>query len=217
MQSGGNDITVIVRCKNEERYVGYALQSVNDILPKAKILVLDNESSDDSLDVVNSFRGRCDIRIETVVDYLPGKALNRGVELATTDFIILLSAHCLIREFDATQAGACVTAHGAAFGKQIPVWRGKKITPRYIWSHFGDDRVENMHSPIEGRPFFHNAFSLFARNSLLTHGFDEEVPGKEDRFWASRWIESGRKYVYLPSMVCEHHYTVNGATWKGVG
>ena len=29
--------------------------------------------------------------------------------------------------------------HVAVFGRQIPIYRGKRINRRYIWSHFGEE------------------------------------------------------------------------------
>ena len=38
-------------------------------------------------------------------------------------------------------------------GNQIPVWYGKKITKRYLWSHFSNKKTKNMFSPLEKRYF----------------------------------------------------------------
>ena len=32
-----------------------------------------------------------------------------------------------------------------------------------------------------------------------------------------KWGKEGYKSFYDNSMICNHHYTTNGATWKGVG
>ena len=44
--------------------------------------------------------------------------------------------------------------HVAIFGNQIPKWNGKKISKRYIWSHFVNKEVVNMYSKLEDRFFF---------------------------------------------------------------
>ena len=36
--------TVIIRSKNEERYIGYCIQSITDFIGKPKIVLIDNES-----------------------------------------------------------------------------------------------------------------------------------------------------------------------------
>ena len=39
---------------------------------------------------------------------------------------------------------------------------------------------------------------------------------KEDRYWVKDMIE--RKIIlYDPSLIINHFYTKNGATWKGIG
>ena len=35
--------------------------------------------------------------------------------------------------------------------------------------------------------------------------------------WINDRIKEGYKSFYDNSMICNHHYTTNGATWKGVG
>ena len=48
-------ISVIIRNRNEERYIGYAIQSVLNLFNKPEIIVVDNNSTDDSLEIVKSF------------------------------------------------------------------------------------------------------------------------------------------------------------------
>ena len=105
----------------------------------------------------------------------------------------------------------------AIFGKQIPIYKGKKITPRYIWSHFKDEPTTNMFSTIENRQFLHNAFCFYSKQFLLDNPFDEILSGKEDRYWAEDIVKKGYKYYYDPNLVVNHYYTKNGATWKGIG
>ena len=45
--------------------------------------------------------------------------------------------------------------------------------------------------------------------------FDEDLSGKEDRYWANDQIEKGFKIFYDFEQEVKHHYTPNGATWKG--
>ncbi len=52
---------------------------------------------------------------------------------------------------------------------------------------------------------------------LKKYFFDEELVGKEDRYWAKIIVEKKLKYLYEPTHVVEHHYTENGNTWKGLG
>ena len=49
-------VSIIIRCRNEERYIGYAIQSVYDFLGYGvEIILVDNESTDNSIRVANTF------------------------------------------------------------------------------------------------------------------------------------------------------------------
>jgi len=211
-------VSVIIRNKNEAEHIGLAIQSVLDHLgPKTEILIIDDNSTDDSLEVVALF-DRSNIKVTKINGrYSPGKSLNQGAQLASNDIILILSAHSQITKLDLEYIKQNLGNHKAIFGKQIPIYRGKKITPRYIWSHFIDNETKNMFSGIENRQFLHNAFCFYDRKFLLEHPFNEKLIGKEDRHWAIDMVQNGYNYLYTPQMKANHYWTNNGATWKGLG
>ena len=220
--------SVIIRNKNEERWIGHAVQSALEFLDKPEIIVVDNLSNDESIDIVRSFRHDpalelnpqkyTSVNIVKLEDYTPGKAINLGVQNAKFDNILVLSAHCVISSGDfGNKFEQQLNQYGCIMGRQTPIYRGRKITPRYLWSHFGEENCENMFSNLEQRYFLHNGFCFYKRKVLIDHPIDEEISGKEDRIWASQYIAKGNKYLYNSAINCEHHYTANGNTWKGVG
>ena len=219
-----DNISVIIRNKNEAEYIGFAIQSVIDHFDRPEIIIVDNGSTDDSLGIIKLFNDH-DISVIPIApkDYSPGRALNMGVCNSLKDNILILSAHAQIiggdfREVDYYLNGNLPKkSYCALFGKQIPIYRGKKITPRYVWSHFTDKPVVNMVSKIEQRPFLHNAFCFYPRQILLDNPFNEGLSGKEDRYWAIDMINNGYDILYSPELVANHYYTTNGATWKGLG
>ena len=221
------NVSVLIRNKNEERWIGYAIQSALEHLDEPEIIVVDNLSSDDSLTIVRSFvhdpalekhsKRYSSVIIETIDDYTPGKALNLGVSLASNPYILILSAHSVIQAFDGSKMLEKLSSYPCVFGKQVPVYRGKKITPRYLWSHFKDDEIIDMYSSLENRHFIHNAACFYTKQVLQDIPFDENICGKEDRIWAHTCISNGLHYLYVPHFIVDHHYTSNGNTWKGVG
>ena len=50
-----SNLSVIIRTKNEERWIGYAIQSVLDHLMKPEIVIVDNNSTDKTIDIVKFF------------------------------------------------------------------------------------------------------------------------------------------------------------------
>ena len=47
-------VSVIVRTKNEEKHVGHCIQSVTDFIGKPEIVIVDNESTDNTIPIINS-------------------------------------------------------------------------------------------------------------------------------------------------------------------
>ena len=50
-----SDFSVVIRTKNEERWIGYAIQSVLDHLIKPEIIIVDNNSTDKTVEIVKFF------------------------------------------------------------------------------------------------------------------------------------------------------------------
>lgn len=220
-------ISVIIRCRNEDRWIGHCIQSVLDLLNKPEIIIIDNKSTDETLQIVKSFkedpnlkdkknRKYTKINILSIADYSPGRSINLGVKNATNPIILVISAHCVLKKIDINKHIKDLKKYKCIFGNQIPVWKGKKITKRYIWSHFGDKEKENMYSDQEGRYFMHNAVAIYNKEFLIKNKFDEFLTTKEDRYWANKLVKK-YKYLYDPELEVEHHYTEAGNTWKGIG
>lgn len=214
-----DNLTVILRNRNEEEYIGFAIQSVLDHYPNAEILIIDNESTDASIEIACLFN-KASISIHTIskLDYSPGRALNLAAKAASNDTLLVLSAHSQItNSWSVDRLKSYLRDYPALFGMQTPIYRGKKITKRYIWSHFTEEEQVNMYSSIEDRYFLHNAFCFYNRDYLLANPFDETLAGKEDRYWAIDTVARGDSYLYTPELQANHYWTKNGATWKGIG
>src|SRR6267142_1460689 len=116
-------ITVIMRSFNE----GWALQETLPALQAQEythweLIVIDSGSTDGSVDLIRKAKPRHFLQIQPQ-EYNPGRVLNRGFELARTDFGIFLNADATPRDqhwlrplVDALQDP--YTA--AAFGRQVP-------------------------------------------------------------------------------------------------
>jgi len=222
-----NSISVLLRCKNEERWIGHTIQSILDFVDQPEIIVLDNNSSDNSMDIVKHFSrdkklknlaktSYTNIQFTKIDDYSPGSSLNRGVKLATNNLVMIISSHCVIKQFDFNKLEKNMKSYDCVFGNQIPIYYGKRINKRYVWSHFVDKEVVNMYSNLEKRYFIHNGFAIYKKNILTKIPFNENLVGKEDRYWGNDFVKRGNKYLYDNSLIVEHHYTPNGNTWKGL-
>ena len=94
-------VSVILRCRNEEKYIGFAIQSIYDFLGYAEIIFIDNESTDDSVRIVNSFEFMDITKVKlSKNDYTPGRAINLGLEHCTKDYVLIMSSHCHITKLN---------------------------------------------------------------------------------------------------------------------
>ena len=81
-------ISVIIRCRNEENHIGLSIQSVVDHLKNPEIIIIDNESTDESMKVVSLFDKYNIKKYSLNGNYTPGKALNFGVGKAKNILVI---------------------------------------------------------------------------------------------------------------------------------
>ena len=223
-----NKVSVVIRTRNEERWIGHVIQSVIDHFNKPEIIIVDNNSTDQTLNIVKNFMQAPDledemknkytkIKIKSVKNYSPGKALNVGVKNSTNKNILIISAHCVLNKVNVGKLINQLKNYACVFGNQIPVYYGKKITKRYLWTNFTNVKVENMFSKLENRYFLHNALAFYNKTILKKYPFNENLTTKEDRYWAKEIIKDKKKILYDPSLEAFHHYTINGNTWKGIG
>ena len=175
-------ISVVIRTRNEEKYIGFSIQSCIDNFKNPEIIIVDDNSSDETLKIVSLF-DKYDIKIYKIKkSYSPGYSLNYGVSKCNNDLVLILSAHCQIINMNLKIVYELLIKHRAVFGNQIPIFYGKKISKRYIWSHFGKKEEINLYSSIEDRYFLHNAFCFYRKSFLELNPFDESLSGKEDRY-----------------------------------
>ena len=62
-------VSVIIRNKNEEKWIGHCIQSVIDKIYKPEIIVINNNSTDNSLNIVKTFIQDPDINLKPSRNY----------------------------------------------------------------------------------------------------------------------------------------------------
>ena len=223
------NISVIIRTHNEERWIGHAIQSILDLIKKPEIVIIDNNSIDATLQIVRYFiqdpllqnESKSDnytkIKIKKIQDYTPGKALNLGVKNCSNKIIIVISAHCQLKKIDLERHIKDLKKFVCIYGNQNPIFNGKRISKRYVWSNFSGIKRKNYFSKLENRYFMHNAISMFNKSYLIKNKFNENLQGKEDRYWINQQVKRKKDFLYDPDLEVDHHYTANGNTWKGIG
>ena len=130
--------SVIIRFKDEERWIGHSIQSVIDIFSKdTDIVLINNKSIDNSLEIVNLFTNintnSHKIKIIEIDNYTSGSSINKAVKYCDNENILILSSHCQIKNINFEKIKNLLNNYCAIWGKQIPIYFGKKINRnRYI-------------------------------------------------------------------------------------
>lgn len=194
-------VSIIIRTKNEERWITACLSSIfSQDYKDFEVIIVDNMSTDKTCEKAKKFNIT---KILTCEDYLPGKALNIGVREAKGEYIACISGHCI--PVDSKWLSSLLNnlkepKVGGVYGRQEPMEFTSDADKRDLALVFGLDRKVQRKDT-----FFHNANSMFKKNIWEEIPFDEDVSNIEDRVWAKKVLERGYEVVYEP-MASVYHY-----------
>lgn len=198
-------VSIIIRTKNEERWITQVLRAVfNQSYKNFEVIIVDNESSDGTIHKAMQFPI---VKILTCNDYLPGKALNIGIRASNGDYIVCLSGHCipvnehwlvcLLNNF--ADKAVC-----GVYGRQEPLNFTSDADKRDLNLVFGLDRRVQLKDS-----FFHNANSMIRKDIWKNSPFDETVTNIEDRIWAQGVLQKGYKLIYEPAASVYHYHGIH--------
>ncbi len=199
-------VSIIVRTKNEERWIAHCLTALRaQTYANTEIILVDNESTDHTVEVAKRF----DLDgIVQITEYKPGFALNEGIRASSGDYIACLSAHCVpANDFWLERLVAALEEddlYAGAYGRQLPVAFTPAVDKRDLLTVFGLDRRIQIKDH-----FFHNANSVLRRSCWEAVPFDEAVTNVEDRVWGKAMIEAGYRLIYEPDAAVHHHHGLN--------
>jgi len=196
-------ISIIIRTKNEERWIGHCLEMIyKQTLQDFEVVLVDNKSDDHTVEIAKRYRVDHFVNID---EFLPGRALNEGIRTSHGEYIVCLSAHCVPKdEFWLENLRKNFNEGGnlaGVYGRQLPVSFTDPVDKRDLLIVFGQDyRIQKKDY------FFHNANSMLPRSIWEKFPFDEQVTNIEDRIWGKQVIEAGYTLAYDPEAAVFHHH-----------
>lgn len=203
-----HDVSVVIRTRNEETWIRHCLAMVfAQEGVSFEVVIIDNQSTDRTLDLVQEFPVSSTITIE---EYSPGLALNMGAAHATAPYVAFLSAHCVPTDpkWLATLLGGFEDPTIAGvYGRQLPLPFTHPLDKNDLWMSFGEERR------IQRKDwFFHNANSMVRRSVWTNTPFDENLSNIEDRDWAKKVLKRGFGLIYEPDAAVYHHNGLHRST-----
>ena len=204
MNSQNPLVSIIIRTKNEERWISSCLQSVfNQTHKNIEVIIVDNLSTDMTVKKAKEFS----VKIITIKEFLPGKSINDGIKASKGKYIVCLSGHCvptnenwlsnLINDLKNEEVAG-------VYGRQQPFSYSSDLDKRDLLTVFGlDKKIQKKDS------FFHNANSAFRREIWNKFPFDEKVSNNEDRVWGQQVIDSNYNIIYEPEASVFHWHGIH--------
>ena len=200
-------VSIIVRTKNEDFWIGKCLNEIfNQKYKNFEVILVDNNSKDKTISIVKKNFPKVKIINYKSKIFLPGKALNLGIKKSKGSLVAMISGHCipknenwlnnLVQNFKNLDVIAC-------YGRQEPSDISEPNDVRDLTYLFGLDKKIQIKDP-----FFHNANSMIRKSTWKKNQFDETIKHIEDRLWASLVLKNGKKIIYEPNSSVIHFHGV---------
>jgi len=207
-------VSIIIRTKNEEKWIKPCLNSlVSQTYNNFEIILVDNESTDDTLQIVND---HILIKKTTIVytnNYIPGKALNDGIKKSVGELIVCISAHCIPSSNSWLRDLVAPLSYKenivATYARQVPMPYSDPDDFRDLLVVFSkDERLQ------KNDYFFHNAHSAFFRKIWKQFPFSESLTNIEDREFGKNIIDNNYHIYYNPIPTVFHYHGIHQANNK---
>ena len=202
--------SIVIRAYNEEKHIGRLLEGIRQqTIKDVEITLVDSGSTDGTVSVAQSFGARI-VRIASD-EFTFGRSLNLGIQAATSELIVIASAHIypvypdwlesLLLPFEDENTAL-------TYGKQ----RGldfAKFSEQQIFHQWFPD----VSTPNQETAFCNNANAMIRKNLWEKNPYDETLTGLEDLAWA-KWAKGqGYKIAYVAEAEIVH---IHNETPKGV-
>lgn len=194
-----NLVSVIIPCYNAEQWLNEAIDSVlGQTYPQIEIIVIDDGSSDRSLEVVKSYGERVIWRSQK--NQGANTARNAGFSLASGNYIQYLDADDYLLPDKIAQQVECLRSNDADF--VYGDWRYQH--------HLADgevyldeirvcgDKSDFLESLLANDRWSNLAPMLFTRSLVKEVSWDETLTAAQDRDFLFSVMLAGAKCIYLP-------------------
>lgn len=198
--------SIVIRAYNEEKHIGRLLtgifqQTVKDI----QVILVDSGSTDATVAIASRYA--VDVVHIQPEEFTFGYSLNKGIERAEADLVVMASAHVypvypdwlerLLQPFKDPQVGL-------VYGKQ----RGAPVTD------FSENQIFQTWFPDKSahrqdHPFCNNANSAVRRSLWELHPYDETIPALEDLAWAQWAFDQSYYIAYVAEAEIIHVHQQN--------
>ncbi|MBN2589147.1 MAG: glycosyltransferase family 2 protein, partial [Sedimentisphaerales bacterium] len=185
--------SIVIRAYNEEKHIERLLTGISQqSIAGAEIILVDSGSTDHTIEIARRFNVKI-ININPH-EFSFGRALNLGIQHATTELIVIASAHVypvypdwLEKLLAPLEDPKFALAYGKQRGTDISKFSEQQIFIQW----YPDQSITN-----QIHPFCNNANAAIRRSVWEKQPYDESLSGLEDLDWAKKALESGYRITY---------------------
>ncbi|MGA7937309.1 MAG: glycosyltransferase, partial [Kovacikia sp.] len=195
-------VSVIIPNYNRAKLIGATLENMlSQTLPPVEIIVVDDGSTDDSVEVIRSFGSR--VTLICQANQGPGAARNAGLKIATGDYIQFFDSDdlCSLNKLE-RQATALETSGGdIAYSPWVKVYIDRPLV------RFENNVIQQQALPRNVDPLacFLRGWSIVFQSCLLKHSFIRSIGTyrtdlmpSEDAEFLFRMLLHGAKLQFVP-------------------
>lgn len=207
--AGMPSITVIVPNWNDARHLRRCLRSVLDqVAPPEELIVVDDASTDDSLDVIRSvIRGEGRARLFlNPVNIGSNRTVNESLSRANSDYVLLLSANDFVLPGIFSRARECLSRSPGAGLWSAMTWlvddedRVLRLHPSPVvaWRDAFIPPERSMHLAYHVGNWFTGPTLIYHRDTLRSVGGFDPAYGAPSDFFTALTVASLRGASYSP-------------------
>lgn len=189
----GINLSIIIPCKNEEKYIGKLLQSLLNqrLQDDVEIIIADAGSSDNTLNIINKYIPLLP-NLKIINGGLPSVGRNLGALEASGDVFLFIDADCYFKNNDLVLDSLKVFKKKDAdlLGCLLNIENNFKIKLVYAICNF------IFYLSKLDKPFVVGSYMMIKRDVFFRiGGFDESLMHCEDYF-LSKEIKSSKHIIY---------------------
>ncbi|MEK7182772.1 MAG: glycosyltransferase [Patescibacteria group bacterium] len=196
-------VSIVIRAKNEEKYINELLHKLqNQTFEDFEIIVVDNESSDNTLQIAKKFKVDKIIHISDE-DFSHPYSTNLGVEAAVGKFVVLTNGHCVPMTNTWIANGLKNFNNPKVAGIDGHYIIGKAATPfqklrDLVYLPQTKLRIEGKHVSTTN--------CIIRKDLWELYPFDETLEECEDYDWSKEMIARGYKIIKDPKFNVYHYH-----------
>ena len=211
-------ISIVIPCRNEEKYIEKNIQSIlaQNYKGEIEVLIVDGMSDDNTREIVKGYSESGVLLLDNPHQYTP-QAMNIGIGAARGKYFVILGGHSFLDENFVSNNVKILESNieiGCSGGQIKNVYENEEgeIIAKAMASKFG---VGNATFRVGGNAGFVDtvAFGMYRteiHNEI--NGFDEELVRNQDDEYNYKLSKAGYKIYFDPTIIS--HYYVRGSFSK---